>query len=529
MRDLREHVAHQIAEGKKEQVELSDEHTLLHALIDNMPDAIYFKDAQSRFIRVNASHAQRMGLRDPKEAVGKTDFDFYPWKFARETYADEQKVVKTGKPLINKIEKITRPGRRIRWVSATKVPVVDKDGRVTGIVGISRDISEQMQMEEELRSSEDQLRILFEFAPDAYYLNDLKGTFIDGNRAAEEMVGYKKEELIGKSFLKLKLLPRSQIPKAAKLLAKNALGKSTGPDEFILNRKDGGKVAVEITTFPVKIKDQRLVLAIARNITERKRMEQELRRYSERLENLVEERTKKLKEAHDRLLQSERLAAIGKVASMVGHDLRNPLTGITGAVYYLKMKLGPKMDGKTGEMLALVEKNIEHSNDIINELLEYSREIPLEKKDASPRSIIGEALSLVEVPKNIEVLNRSQSEPKIVVDVEKMKRVFINLIRNAIDAMPEGGKLAIRSMETGDVLEIAFADTGTGMSKDILDKLWTPFFTTKAKGLGLGLPICKRIVEAHGGKISVESAVGRSTTFTVALPVKPENEGGEGM
>lgn len=136
--------------------------------------------------------------------------------------------------------------------------------------------------------TEERLRILFERAPDAYYLNDLKGMFVDGNRAAEELTGHKRDELIGKSFLELKLLPARQIPKAAALLAKNALGKPTGPDEFVLNRKDGTQVSVEIRTFPVKIGEQSLVLGIARDTTERRRMEDALRESEEKYRGLIE-------------------------------------------------------------------------------------------------------------------------------------------------------------------------------------------------------------------------------------------------
>jgi diguanylate cyclase (GGDEF)-like protein/PAS domain S-box-containing protein len=136
--------------------------------------------------------------------------------------------------------------------------------------------TERKRAEEKLKNSEEWLKILFEFAPDAYYLTDLKGNFIDGNKAAEETVGYKRSELIGKNFLRLKLLPSEQIPKAAALLAKTALGQPTGPDEFTLNRKDGSQVAVEIRTFPVKVKDQAVVLGIARDITERKQAAEQL-------------------------------------------------------------------------------------------------------------------------------------------------------------------------------------------------------------------------------------------------------------
>jgi len=175
-------------------------------------------------------------------------------------------------------------------------------------------------------------------------------------------------------------------------------------------------------------------------------------------------------------------------------------------------------------MLELIEKDIEYSNKIINDLLEYSKELQLELTKTTPKSIMREALSQVKFPNDIQILDSTQSQPKIKADAEKMKRAFINIIKNAIDAMPKGGKLTITSKESDGNLEIAFTDTGKGMSKDILEKIWTPLFTTKAKGMGLGLPICKRIIEAHGGYISVESTVGKGTTFTVTVPVEPKLE-----
>jgi two-component system, sporulation sensor kinase E len=138
-----------------------------------------------------------------------------------------------------------------------------------------------------------------------------------------------------------------------------------------------------------------------------------------------------------------------------------------------------------------------------------------------------DALSLVEVPNRIRVLDFTHEEPKITVDAERLKRVFINVIKNAIDAMPKGGSLTIKSKEKDSNVEITIADTGTGMPKDTIEKIWTPFFTTKAKGMGLGLPICKRIIEAHGGSILAESKLGKGTTFIITIPVSPKSEGGE--
>jgi PAS domain S-box-containing protein len=254
----------------------------------------------------------------------------------------------------------------------------------------------------------------------------------------------------------------------------------------------------------------------------------QLEAYAWQLEKKVEERTQELKRSQEQLLKAQRLAVIGELAGMVGHDLRNPLTSIAGAQYYLKKRLSLEANDKIRDMLDLIERNIAYSNKIINDLLDYSREIELEISEATPKSLVKEALRIVEIPKNVQVLDLTKNKPKIRVDVEKVRRVFVNLIRNAVEAMPKGGKITIKSRAVGENLEMTFSDTGIGMSKATLEKLWTPLFTTKAKGMGFGLAICKRFVEAHSGSISVKSALGKGTTFTVIIPIQPKiKEGGE--
>jgi PAS domain S-box-containing protein len=174
--------------------------------------------------------------------------------------------------------------------------IKDEKGNPKGAMGILRDITERKQAEESLKTSEERFRIIFEYAPDAYYLNDLRGDFIDGNIAAEKLTGYKRDELVGKSFLKLKLLPAGQIPRAASLLARNAIGHSTGPDEFKLLRRGGTEVPVEIRTYPVEIEGKKIVLGIAHDITARKRLEEESNRRSEDLAKSNEELKRKAEE-----------------------------------------------------------------------------------------------------------------------------------------------------------------------------------------------------------------------------------------
>jgi len=375
-----------------------------------------------------------------------------------------------------------------------------------------------------LRESEEKYRELINGMNDTAWVIGFDGKFIDVNDAAVKVLGYSREELLSMGPPDI---DTSLTAEQIKGLIKRMPTDEIQVFETTHTTKDGQTIPVEISSSLVTYKGKQAILSIARDITERKKMEEELRRYSEHLEELGEERTKELKKAQGQLLKAERLAAIGEVAAMVGHDLRNPLTGIAGAAYYLKTKLGPNVDEKTMEMLNFIEKDIEYSNNIITDLLEYSTEIRLEVVQTNPKFIMDEALSLVKFPQSIQVLNLTKRTPKIEVDVEKMKRVFVNIIKNAIEAMPKGGKLTITSKESNGNLEIAFADTGEGMTKEILDKLWTPLFTTKAKGMGLGLSICKRIIDAHEGNISVESEVDEGTTFTVTVPIKPKLEGGE--
>lgn len=254
-------------------------------LIEKVKDILYTLDDKGNITFASPATERILGYR-PEELIGKNFMVMIPEGWREKTAADFNSLLETEEITAETVL-LDRKGQP-HFVEYSST-VIKEDDKVVGTRGIVRDISERKKILEELRSSEERLKVLFEFAPDAYYLNDLKGTFVDGNKAAEELTGYNKSELVGKSFLKLKLLPRSQIPKAAKLLAKNALGKPTGPDVFTLNRKDGSQVSVEIRTFPVKIKGQTLVLGIARDITERKKMEEVLRKSEEKYRTLMEE------------------------------------------------------------------------------------------------------------------------------------------------------------------------------------------------------------------------------------------------
>ncbi len=267
-------------------------------------------------------------------------------------------------------------------------------------------------------------------------------------------------------------------------------------------------------------------VVVVRDITERKRAEEALKEYSERLEEMVDERTQELRDAQQQLLRAERLAAIGQLGASIGHELRNPLGIIKNSTYYLNMKMGGT-DEKVKKHLGIMEKEITRSNKIITDLLDFARvrSPTLRKTDAN--LLVREAISRSEIPENVEVITRlAGGLPPLIADPSQIEQVFINMISNAAQAMTSsdslearhGGRLEISTGAEDGFIATEFKDNGRGVSEENLGKLFQPLFTTKTKGIGLGLAICKAIVEAHEGRIEVESEPGKGTTFTVKLP-----------
>jgi two-component system sporulation sensor kinase A len=373
-----------------------------------------------------------------------------------------------------------------------------RGNKPVGLRGIVIDITERKRMEQKLRDSEERFRGIAERSIDGIFETDLEGRVTYVSPSVETALGYKPEEVVGTRMERY--LPESEIPRIAPSWAALMKGMHVVGMQGEMLRKDGTHVPAELNASPI-FRDGEIVgvQGIVRDITERKEME-------------------------ERLLKSERFATIGETAAMVGHDLRNPLQGMTGAVHYLKAKEGSKLGKEGKEMLQLIQEDIGRSDKIINDLLEYSRELRLELSETNVKSITEDALAKVKNPKGIRVVNSTKNQPTTWLDVDKMRRVFLNIIRNAVDAMPKGGTLTIANTRSGDNVHITFKDTGEGMTTETLTKLWSPLFTTKAKGMGFGMPIAKRLVEAHGGRISVETKVGKGSTFTVTLPMKTNRE-----
>lgn len=250
-------------------------------------------------------------------------------------------------------------------------------------------------------------------------------------------------------------------------------------------------------------------------------LEHSLQGYYEQLEDEVEKRTKDLEQVQEKLIRSERLAAVGELASGVGHELRNPLNVIRNCAYLLNMSLTDKKDEEALNTLKVLDKQIDTANKIVTDLLDFTRIKPPSLIKIDLNNLINESLSWVTVPKNITMTtNLNGNSLQVKTDAEQISRVFTNIISNAIQAMNGKGELKIDTGIEDSLAWIQFADTGCGIPEENLEKIFEPLFTTKPKGIGLGLAITKRLVEQNGGKIEVASQIDKGTTFTVKLPLE---------
>ena len=337
-------------------------------------------------------------------------------------------------------------------------------------------------------------------------------TFLDVNDSYCKITGFKKEQVIGKKVSEL--YPDEQRDPT------NWIGKYghvalTGEPTHFEGYRLSLKKWLHVSSYSPK---KGYFVAIFEDITERKKTEQMLEENKNNLERLVEQRTKQLKDA-------ERLAAIGATAGMVGHDIRNPLQAITSDVFLVKSELAdfPETENKRNaiESLNEIESNIDYINKIVADLQDFARPLNPREQEANIKAIVEETISKQKRPKGLKVVVDIQDEAqKLMADPDYMKRIISNLVLNAIQAMPNGGKLTVKAnidMQSGEYF-LSVEDTGVGIADDVKDKLFTPMFTTKAKGQGFGLAVVKRMTETLGGTVVFDSQPAKGTKFIIRLP-----------
>jgi len=379
--------------------------------------------------------------------------------------------------------------------------VKDEDGKILHFISTQHDITERKTMEDKLRESEERFRNLYESIQDPVgVFVGREGHLTDYNKAFKKLSGYTDEELKDKTFLDF-LHPDDQAMVLERYRTKYPEEELPLVYEIRAVNKKGEIIPLEISVSTYKKKGRVIgIEVIHRDITERKRLQ-------------------------EKLLKSEKLAAIGQLAAAVGHEIRNPLGVINNSSYFLNRKLKDIADEKVMKHLKIIERKINSANLIVSDLLDFARKKTPTLKETDLNDVVMSVLSSIPISENIKATTKLGEIPPMLLDPEQIRRVFINIILNAVQVMPEGGKLTIQTSKYDNSVKITFEDTGVGIPEENLPKLFTPLFSTKAKGVGLGLTICKQIVEDHGGNITVKSKVGKGSTFTVKLPIRVKEEG----
>jgi PAS domain S-box-containing protein len=369
-----------------------------------------------------------------------------------------------------------------------------------------------------LRESEERFRVFFEASPDACKFVTSDGTLIDINRAAEEMFGYRRDEVVGKTVPDLKLFHRDSLA-AARAMATDCLeGAACSPSELIVVHRSGRELVVEARTVSVRVRDGVALLTTLRDVSARKQAEIAQRRLEEQLR------------------QASKMEAVGRLAGGVAHDFNNLLTGIRGFTDILLSGVA-EGDPAHGDLLE-IQRATQRAATLTGQLLAFSRKQLVEPVVVDLNQLLSGAMRIVErlIGEDVQVVFRPGANLRAVrVDPSGMEQVLINLAVNARDAMPKGGQLSIETSEVevdaelcqnhlearaGRYLLLSVRDTGVGMPEGVLSRLFEPFFTTKGpgRGTGLGLSIIYGIVQQSGGFVHVESDVGQGSEFGIYLP-----------
>ena len=495
----------------KHEAKLQEETYLLNALLDNVPDSVYFKDKNSRFVRVSNSWMKKSNLTDKAEVIGKTDADFFSPEFASETYKDEQLLMQTGEPLLNKLESRFDANGKKLFKLANKVPVFDNNGVVAGMIGISHDITDLKLAEFKLTFEKDLLQALMDNVPDTIYFKDTESKFIRVNQAFASAIGFQSpNEVIGKTDFDLFPKEQAEVSYADELEILKSGEPRINRIEKVKN-SDGSIIWLSTTKIPVK--DQRGTITgtigISRNVT------------------VIEEANRNL------IYAKEKAEEANKAKSMflanMSHEIRTPMNGVIGMADVLNQT---ELSDEQRDYLDIITKSGNNLLYIINNILDFSKiesgSLELEKTPINIRHIIenvADILILNASNKGVNLVNYVDSSiPEIVEgDEVRLHQILLNLVNNALKFTDHGevfftAELS-ESTETSCTILFKVKDSGIGISKEGQQKIFQSFTqvdsstTRKFGGTGLGLAISKRLVEMMEGTIGVESAENKGSTF----------------
>lgn len=364
------------------------------------------------------------------------------------------------------------------------------------------------------------LDAIMQSAIDAIIVIDQRGIVREANRATERMFGFPVTNLVGKNVsILMPAIFADQHDRYVAEYLRTGDRKIIGIGREVVGRRsDGSEFPVHLAVSEMQIGDERCFAGIVRDISDLKSAQAALREINDQLEDRIARATIELQAAQDALVQREKLAMLGQISGGIAHEIRNPLNAVKTSVYFLTHAKNVN-DQKRQEHLERIDRQVALINDVVTTLADFAR---------SPGSKPGPCVLAELLPETIQQVNPAskyvvelQIDPRVAeveLDQRQMAIVFQNLIRNAIDAMPDGGRLTIKVLVEDGGTSVSFQDQGQGIAPADLGRIMEPFFSTKARGMGLGLPICKTFVHQNGGQLTVTSQVGTGSVFTVWLP-----------
>ena len=499
---------------------------LQSAAVQAAANTIVITDRAGKIIWVNPAFTQHTGY-SLAEALGQNPRLLKSGKQDAAFYQGMWETILAGKVWHDTIVNRRKDGTLSRD-DLTITPITDATGAITHFVGIKQDITEQTRAQEGLQASELRYRRLFESAKDGILILDaISGKIIDVNPFLIEMLSYSREDFLGKELWQLGFF-RDVLESKAAFVELQKQGYIRYED-LPLKTRDGTVKQVEFVSNTYLVGGSPVIQCNIRDITASKGAQKTLKQTNQRLERALTELQAKRDELTGmtaQLWQASKLATMGELAASVAHELNNPLATISLRLDSLATQLA--RDGQESRDMEIVVNEVERMGKLVGGLLQFGHRSHQQISTIDICEEIEKTLELTEYyfrSHKIEVVRQFDAAlPTVPADREQLRQVFLNLMTNASDAMPQGGKLIVRVQAQADdgtkSVRVELADSGSGIAPADREKLWEPFFTTKpeGKGTGLGLAICRRVVEAHRGSIAIDSRLGEGTTVRIILP-----------
>lgn len=494
-----------ITDHKNQQERLRASEDDYRRLFEHVAAGVYVSSKQGKFLNANQALLDMLGYENKAEFL-KIDILHDLYVRPEDRLKFQEMIERDGRVIDYEVNFKSKDGQTIPVMLTAHVRY-DPRGNILGYEGICVDQSQRRQMERKIREAHDFLNNIIQSSPDAIFATDMNGKIVLWNRVAEEILGYKATEVVGRLNI-ADVFAGGIAAKMTQMMRSQEYGSPGKLSSFpmVYEKRDGSFIEGNLSAAIIYDAQGNEVASVGIFVDLKERLEVE----------------RKLRSTQEQLLQSEKLAAMGRLTSQLAHELNNPLYGIMNTLELMKTEIPPQ--NRRRKLLEMSLSETMRLADMLRKMLSFSKPDQVRKKPIDVNQVLDEILMLHEkqLQEHSIMINTdfARNLPQVYASTDQLRQVFLNMVSNARDAMSEGGTLSVGSAMVADNVHIKFSDTGSGIKEENQDKIFETFFTTKesVKGVGLGLSVCYGFIKDHGGNITVESQPGQGATFTVILP-----------